>query len=672
MKTKIITGLILFFGANYLFAQSPYTQTKTATTSFIENKGQIIDQDNNLNPAVLYLLNTPGFNVQLRKGGFSYDVYTPKSPEGDLFTPLQGLEGEPATWDEVQFHRIDFDLIGCNPNCEIITTEPSPDYLNYYTVGTPEKGVTRVRSYKKITYKDIYPGIDVEFLVDENHRFEYNFLVHPGGNIAFLQIQILGSQKIKEIPNGLSVTTTIGIIDELIPLCFYRMNDISFPVKGKFSKKEEDIYGFVISESIPEYAELIIDPIPTRRWGTYYGGDDGELIFNNSCAVDNLGNVLLGGSTNSLSNIATLGAFQTVLGGGTDGFLAKFNANGQRMWATYYGGNAGDRVDACAVDQWGNIFIAGFTSSNSNIASPGAFQTVLRGGIDSFVAKFDPAGIRLWGTYYGGNEIQPLSGDWFQACETDTSGSIYCAGETGAPDFIATPGALQTTLFGLRDGFLVKFTGEGERVWATYYGGSGMEENTGCTVSKNGLVYLSGTTESPENISTPGSFLPTLGSSPKGFLACFNLDGQRLWGTYFGGDGSDESYGCAADTGSHVYLYGVTNSLNNIATPGVYQAAKIGTGTDAFLNKFNSSGGRLWGTYFGAGSTDIQGAAVDDSGYVYVTGISNTQDTLIFSPSAYLTIKRGEYGNAVLAKFTGIGDRVWSTYYGGTVVDRGV
>jgi len=42
---------------------------------FIENRGQIIDQFYKPNHAVLYLLNTPGMNVQLRRGGFSYDLY---------------------------------------------------------------------------------------------------------------------------------------------------------------------------------------------------------------------------------------------------------------------------------------------------------------------------------------------------------------------------------------------------------------------------------------------------------------------------------------------------------------------------------------------------------------------------------------------------------------------
>lgn len=52
-------------------------KSQGAKPGFIENKGQIIDQKNNLNPSVLYLLNTSGMNVQLKKAGFSYDLYHP-------------------------------------------------------------------------------------------------------------------------------------------------------------------------------------------------------------------------------------------------------------------------------------------------------------------------------------------------------------------------------------------------------------------------------------------------------------------------------------------------------------------------------------------------------------------------------------------------------------------
>jgi len=84
MPSRFLTGIVALLIANLISDQTPHSLTKASTHGFIENKGQIIDQDNQLNPEVLYLLNTPGFNVQLRKGGFSYDVYTPKSPEGDF------------------------------------------------------------------------------------------------------------------------------------------------------------------------------------------------------------------------------------------------------------------------------------------------------------------------------------------------------------------------------------------------------------------------------------------------------------------------------------------------------------------------------------------------------------------------------------------------------------
>ena len=135
---------------------------------FIENKGQIIDQNNKPNPDVKYLINTPGFNVQLRKAGFSYDVYSVTS----FNTPhsvLNSISGRRNQIDsaikEYQFHRIDFDLIGANLKCEVVESNPSKEYYNYYTTGTPVAGVTHVRSYQRITYKNIYPGIDLELML---------------------------------------------------------------------------------------------------------------------------------------------------------------------------------------------------------------------------------------------------------------------------------------------------------------------------------------------------------------------------------------------------------------------------------------------------------------------------------------------------------------------------
>jgi hypothetical protein len=74
--------LFFLFVTSFCHAQLPNNPAiKSSKQIFIENKGQIIDQNNKPNPAVLYILNTPGFNVQLRKGGFSYDLYRISNPD---------------------------------------------------------------------------------------------------------------------------------------------------------------------------------------------------------------------------------------------------------------------------------------------------------------------------------------------------------------------------------------------------------------------------------------------------------------------------------------------------------------------------------------------------------------------------------------------------------------
>ena len=82
------------------------------------------------------------------------------------------------------------------------------------------------------------------------------------------------------------------------------------------------------------------------------GSGNGELIMvgnwdalGSSCSTDSSGNVYFAGLTSSHTNIASPGAFQTTYGGDPwDAFLAKFTTGGQRIWATYYGGQIEDQV----------------------------------------------------------------------------------------------------------------------------------------------------------------------------------------------------------------------------------------------------------------------------------------------------------------------------------------
>ena len=244
------------------------------TTGFIENKGQIIDQNNKQNPGVRYLLNRPGMKVQLRKTGFSYDVYSIdyKINPNPLVTSDKNSQSAKYRSDSLipqyHFHRIDICLEGMNPNYIIETADPSTDYLNYYTSIAPKKGFKDIQQFGKITYRNIYPNIDLEFLVNEHHDFKYNFVVHPRGQISSIKLKITGPDHISLNNDTLKFGTQFGDIEELIPESYFLENDIRTDIQTKFIMTDKGVYGFTCDKIVPGNSMLIIDPTVIRLWAT--------------------------------------------------------------------------------------------------------------------------------------------------------------------------------------------------------------------------------------------------------------------------------------------------------------------------------------------------------------------------------------------------------------------
>gem|GEM_PF-6993290 len=102
---------------------NPKAYSSEPSPGFIENKGQIIDQDNKPNPACLFLLNMPGMKVHLRKGGFSYDLYRISNNEPRIsniefpssIPACLRQSGRQHQVSSIKFHRIDLDLLWTNP-----------------------------------------------------------------------------------------------------------------------------------------------------------------------------------------------------------------------------------------------------------------------------------------------------------------------------------------------------------------------------------------------------------------------------------------------------------------------------------------------------------------------------------------------------------------------------
>jgi hypothetical protein len=266
----------------------------------------------------------------------------------------------------------------------------------------------------------------------------------------------------------------------------------------------------------------------------------------------------------------------------------------------------------------------------------------------------------------------------------DNENNIYLFGGTKSTEQISTEGSYQSEIgsIGRADGFIVKFNLKGIRQWGTYYGGSAEENINSAIQDNNGNIYITGSTRSSDSIATAGVWQENRGIGFDAFLAKFDSNGNRLWGTYFGGENHDYAFGVCIDQKGDIYVAGNTLSKNNIASDSAHQIQYEGPnrsfwGGDAFLAKFDSSGSRLWSTYYGGSEGEIAySCVVDDENYVYLVGGTNSTNNISSEGVHQTLLNNTEYnipsnppGDGFIAKFNPEGKRIWGTYFGSDSTD---
>lgn len=666
-----------------------FGQKNRNTIGFTENKGQIINQKGKANTAVLYLLNTPGLNVQLKKNSFSYDIYEttkiPLTEKDKAFLAPQNKFGErEETLNhsiEYHYHRIDIDFLNANPNVLLVAEKKSTDYDNYYNVSHAPEGITNVYKYQKVTYKNLYNNIDAVFFIpnDSTKVMEYNFIVRPGGKISDIQLKFNGA-KTELNDNKIKMKVRFGEMEETLPLSWIEQGSSRKEIAVGYTKIKKNVYGFEGDLNTSDKT-IVIDPVPVRLWGTYYGSG-GNTYEGTHISVDSFNNVYYNGSTGSPNNIATSGTHQSYISGILDGFIIKFDTNGNRIWGTYYGGS--DRDSVYTTDIMNNyIIITGSTWSSDNIATNGTYSTQYNPGNgvttssrgDCFVAKLNLDGIRIWGTYFGGE-----ANDYPLSITIDIGGNIVLTGSTFSVNNISTPGSFKESRTQpvnyntTGEGFVTKFNNNGNLIWSTYYG---ICEIRSVDTDSNSNIFISGDTQTNPHIATSGTHQPTFSYSPSGvseydsFIGKFNSNGQRIWGTYYGGYKAEFNFSLKVDSEDNIYISGHTKSGEFISTTNAHQLNRLGI-SDAYLAKFNQNGILIWGTYYGG--TDSENSErysidinVNDEIFLFgSTWSSNNISTL----NTYSETLNGSE-DCFIVKFNKYGSRIWGTYFGGSITEYG-
>jgi hypothetical protein len=649
-KTKWLITFLLWIGglSINIYAQESNDlggDRKLPQHGFIENRGQIKDQFKQPNKQVRYLLPMDGLNVQLRTGGFSYDTYV-RDAAGNL-----------------NIHRVDIEIVNANRSTQLIPLKASEDVLNYYTSGVPQGGITNVRNYGEIIYKNIYDGIDLVFKAKPgtDRAVEYDFIVHPGADPSQIKLKYNGAFNTQLVAGRVSLSLAHGNLFESIPESYLAETEENILVA--YHQLEADLIAF----HVPHYDNrktLVIDPSPNRDWATYYGGTAADDF--KGVAVDGSNNVYVVGATASAASIATAGAHQATISTPNDAMVIKFNSSGSRLWATYYGGDGNDYGSGIALDASANVYVVGQTYSTNNIATTGAFKTTLSGVSDIYLVKFNTSGTRQFGTYFGGTGEE-------RATAIAVSGTnVYVGGYTTSTSGVASTGAYLTTLTG--NAFVANFSTTGTRTWSTYYPG---REVYAIRVDGGGNILFGGETPDLTGVASAGAHQTTFGGGAyDGFLVKFNSGGARLWGTYLGGGGQDRIRTIAVNAANAVYVGGATASTSGIGAGSIGGLPQtfLGGTTDGFINQFNSSGVRQWGMYVGTTAVDeIFSINVRPDNAIFYGG---TTTGALATTGAYQTTNGG--GNdffigkfdPLFSNYDGFpSPRLWASNYGGTGAD---
>jgi hypothetical protein len=548
-------------------------------------------------------------------------------------------------------------MLNTSTNIEFNGDEETGETLNFYYTHCPN-GITGVRTFGKIIYKNIYPKIDLVFYAQGNKSsFKYDYIVHPGGNPNLIRFNYSSENNLKYIlDKNLTLSNDISMLREDMPITYQLSKNERKSISSSF-KEYNDGIGYSIG-NYNKSKTLIIDPV--INWATYYGGSDGDHI--SGLEIDNKTNVIVSGYTLSKNLPVTT---TTTYKGAYDIFIAKFDYNGKRLWATYYGGLLSDYAEGLTVDYANKIYVTGFTWDNNFPVSFNCFQPIYKGGQnDGFLLKLTKDGVREWATYIGGERDEHLYG-----VTVDQQYNIAVAGWSNSRNYPNDSLSL-TTKSSFDDAVVTSFNPDGNFRWSRFFRGDSIDAAQGIVTAQNNDYIISGYTNSTAFEVTPNAYQRFSGGNYESFYARLSNAGDLIYSTYFGGNANDYATSLSIDKSDNCYIGGYTMSTNLPIVSKAYQS-QYGGNTDGFMVKFNPSGFVSWSSYFGGSEEDyVNGINSDRNGNVLLTGQSNSPN-FPTTVNAYQKIKKGNT-DAFAAKFSpDLKLPYWVTFYGGASDDGG-
>ncbi len=600
-------------------------------------------------------------------------------------------------------------MVGANSSPQVEGLDELVSKSNYFIGGDREQWHSNVSSFGRVSYRGIYPGIDMVYY-GKQRELEYDFIVAPQADPQSIKLSFKGAKKISLDEQGnLRLKLRDGELVQPAPYIYQEVNGERKQIAGRFvinqNPKSEirNLKSVTVGFEVEAYDRslpLVIDP--KVLFTTYVGGNtefidivEGQGDTAAGIAVDGSGNVYITGNTDSTDFPASSNAYQTelelrgddacLIAGPLkcgDAFVLKLNTTGtQILYATYLGGHNSDEGRAIAVDASGRAYITGGTdpfNAGNFCINPYLWPTTFnpyqnkpcygaRVDSDAFFTVLNSAGSDLvYSTYYGGGNE-----DIGNAIAIDASGNAYIAGETNSNN-LPDKNSFQNNPASSGDGFdafVAKFnpneTGNDSFLYGSYLGGTGEDFANGIAVDAVGNAYVVGETASNDLTTRGPSGQPLQplqrfynGGATDGFIAkvdVTNASGANslVYLSYYGGSGRDIVSAVAVEKNTQrTHITG--RSDNAIGFPLLNQFDGAANGTDAFVAKLNADGtAQFYSSFLGSTSFDEGNAiALDAANNVYVTG--QTLSTGFPNINAFQTTRASSDGDAFVTKISAV------------------
>jgi hypothetical protein len=319
----------------------PLLSISQSGSPFIENKGQVVDFNEQFHPEVKYYHSHRDASVYFQSDRLVYHFADIEQLDLARYENDKTALEDARRNQKATYHRMDMVFVNASGDFGISPGKQIQGVTHYYV--SKRNGIRDVRSFETIRYQNIYPNIDAVFYSTQN-GLKYDLILKSGANIQDIKLKFEGA--IAKLENRkLILKTSLKDIVEEIPLSFIN-EDSKNEVEVNYILNSDGTIGFQLKNNIV-YSTLTIDPV--LEWSSYFNMSNGtDAMYNIANHLDNDGHYYsYGMAQNSASNYPVVnpgGSYTTAANGSADAYFVKFNADRQLVWSTYLGGSGYDEI----------------------------------------------------------------------------------------------------------------------------------------------------------------------------------------------------------------------------------------------------------------------------------------------------------------------------------------